>query len=203
MTGRLVGFDDTLNLLELDANLVLDFRDFGGRTSSGFYLEAFGGGVLPLDRYAFVHYGAELSVFVDLYKKTRVLMLRAALEGVAGEDGDIPFTELPRLGGAKRLRGYVTDRFRDKLAVLGTAQYRFPVHQSVSAELFVEVGKVGRSYEDVFGSADRWRFAFGGNIVIHSKDSVIMRLGIGYGDGVAVFFSTGPLQAFDDRSKQI
>lgn len=203
-TRKIPGFEGKLNLVEFNGNLVVDFRDVKGRTSSGFYLEAFGGATLPIDGYGgYGHYGAEMALFVDLYRRTRVLQLRVMLEGTTGAEASIPFVELPRLGGSVRLRGYVEDRFRDRLAFLSALQYRYPVHQYVSAELFVELGKVAPDYEDLFGNGDRWRWGFGGGLVIHTMESVMMRLGLGYGDGLAIYFSVGPLHAFKDRGRQL
>jgi len=183
---------------------VLDFRDRGGQTSKGLYFEAFGGATVPNGRFGgYGHYGAELALFIDLYRRTRVLQLRVMLEGIVGGDDAIPFVELPRLGGSSQLRGYRVDRFRDRLAFLGELQYSYPVHKNVSAELFVDVGKVAPAYSDLFGNSERWRWGFGGGLVIHTADSVLMRLGLGYGDSLVFTFSTGSLQAFDERSRQL
>lgn len=98
---RLVGFDERVPTLETDLNVIVDLRDVAGATASGTYLELFAGYVPRLGRYSFWHHGAELTGYIDLYRHTRVLVLRAFVEGVDGKDGDIPFAELPRLGGAE------------------------------------------------------------------------------------------------------
>jgi outer membrane protein assembly factor BamA len=134
-----------------------------------------------------------------------VLQLRVAVEGVVGPNDDISFVELPRLGGSQRLRGFQEGRFRDKLVVFGTAQYNYPVHQNVSAHLFVDFGKVGRDYEEIFEHRADWKVSVGGGLTIFTKDSVILQLGLGYGfgEGIAFYFSFGPRRALEDRSRQL
>jgi hypothetical protein len=201
-TRQLVGYEEGANLLELDANLIVDTRDVGGATSSGIYLEAFGGGVPALADYHFWHYGVEATSYFDLYAKTRVLVLRAAVEGVEGATENIPFSELPRLGGPHRLRGYTRDRFRDEKAALGTVEYHYPIHQFVAGSLYVDVGHVAPNYSQLFGRSG-WKVGGGGGFIVRSRDNVLFTFDIAYGDGLAFHFTTDPLRAFSDREKEL
>jgi hypothetical protein len=54
----------------------------------------------------------------------------------------IPFTDLPRLGGPLLLRGFAPNRFRDRVALAGTLEYRYPIWRLMSGFLFVDVGRV-------------------------------------------------------------
>ena len=131
----------------------------------------------------------------------------AVLKSVDGKTSDIPFIELPRLGGPQRLRGYVQDRFRDEMAEVATIEYRYPVHDFVSGALFVDSGRVGPSHGDVLGidAYEDWRVGAGGGFTIHSKDrdDVLFRVELGYGDSFTALFSTEPLRAFTKRSRQL
>jgi outer membrane protein assembly factor BamA len=204
-TSQLAGFDDTVDTIELDANLIRDTREGGPLASNGTYLELFGGGVLPLDRYGYWHFGAELAHYVNLYRRTRVLVLRGAIEGVAGKEERIPFVELPRLGGPQDLRGYVADRFRDKLAAVATIEYRYPIHELLSGALFVDAGKVGRTPNDVFepSALNRWRVDAGGGLLLHTRESMIVALDVAYGDGLTIFFTTAPIEFFHHRDRRL
>lgn len=204
-TAKIPGFDEHLNLLELDANLVRDTRDTAGLASSGTYFELLGGGLLPLNHFQYWHYGGEITQYFDLYRKTRVLVFRAAVEGVAGNEDEIPFVDMPRLGGAQDLRGYLADKFRDKVAAVGTIEYRYPIHELLSGKLFLDAGDVGRDFDDLFspGPFEHWKVGGGGGLLLHSKDDVILSLDVAYGDQLTVFFTTAPLEFFHNRSKQL
>ena len=165
-------------------------------------VDAFVGGAPSLDGNLFLHYGVEASYFVTLFRERRVLILRAMLEGVAGDEAAIPFTELPRLGGSSRLRGYRLDRFRDELAALATIEYRYPIHHLASGLFFVDVGKVGRTYDDL-ASRDNWQPGFGGGFIVHTLEELKFRLDIAYGEGLEIFFSTDALAAFRSRRREL
>jgi surface antigen Omp85-like protein len=200
-TSRLVGFNDRVATLETDLNLIIDFRDVAGATSNGMYLELFGGRVPRIGDYGFWHHGAELTGYIDLYKRTRVLVLRGFVEGVEGKNADIPFTDLPRLGGPSRLRGYSLDRFRDEKAAVGTLEYHYPIHQFVAGSLYADVGRVGRSYEDFFQSG--WRAGFGGGFIVRSRDHQLFTFDIAYGDKIQFYVTTDPLRAFSKRDTEL
>lgn len=201
-TARLPGFDEGSRTLELNGNVVIDTRDNAGATSSGAYFEAFGGGLVPQHQYRFGHYGAELTAYINLYHHTRVLVLRAAHEGVAGKDEEIPFAELPRLGGPARLRGYTLDRFRDKTTAVATVEYHYPIHEFISGALFLDAGRAAPTYGSLV-DFKQWRVGGGAGIIVRSKTSVLFTLDVAVGDGVNVYFTTDPLRAFAGRSEQL
>jgi hypothetical protein len=200
--ARITGFGETVRTLELTATLLVDTRNQVGGTSSGSYLDAFVGGVPPLSRFRYVHYGFDAATFIELYRQTRVLVLRVAVDAVEGNEARIPFTDLPRLGGPTRLRGYRLDRFRDEKAALATAEYRYPVHELLSGALFVDAGRVDNDYPGLF-DLGAWRVGGGAGLRVHTKDKELFSLDVAYGDGVRVFFTTTPLRAFQNRERQL
>ena len=201
-TTALVGFADRTATFETDLNLIIDLRDVAGATASGGYFEAFAGRVPELGgKYSFWHHGAEITGYIDLYKRTRVLVLRAVVEGVEGDDEKIPFASLPRLGGPSRLRGYRRDRFRDEEAAVGTVEYHYPIHQYVAGSLFVDAGRVGHSYRDLFDEG--WQVGGGGGFIVRSRDSQLFTFDIAYGEGVQFYIATDPLRAFSKRESEL
>lgn len=199
---QITGFGDTVRTLELELNLIADLRSSPGLTGTGFYLEAFGGGVPRLFDYAYAHFGAELSYTIDLYKRTRLLTLRTALESVEGEVADIPFSDLPRLGGADRLRGYQDGRFRDRHLAIASVEYRYPIHKNIEGELFFDAGYVSDRYADLYDLKD-WKVGYGGGFIFGSQDSVMFRLEIAYGDALQLLLTGGLPGAFDGRSTRL
>lgn len=203
-TEAIPGFEGTTDIAQINAVFDLDFRNERGRPSQGFLFSSIAGGAPPQRGYAFGHYAAEMVGFINLYKDTRILVLRAAVEGLHGEDERIPFSELALLGGAYRLRGYHLGRFRDKRSALATVEYRYPIHQLLSGHLFVDGGRVGRNYRDVFAAPiGDYHFGFGGGFTVRTIKHLVGKIDLAYGDGLQLTVSIDPLQAFATRSKQL
>jgi hypothetical protein len=200
-TSSIVGFDERVSVLEADVNLIVDTRNVKGATSSGLYFEAFAGRVPHFGEYGFWHHGAEASLYLDLYRATRVLVLRAVVEGVEGPAGQIPFSELPRLGGPHRLRGYPLDRFRDEKAAVGTLEYHYPIHQIVAGSLYVDAGRVANDYGDFLKS--NWKVGGGGGFIVRSRDRQLFTFDVAYGEGVQFLLTTDPLRAFTNRDTEL
>jgi len=202
-TSRIPGFTDGATTLELNGTLIVDTRATAGLDSAGGYLELFAGGAVPVNGYAYGHYGIELSGTINLYKHTRLLTFRAAMETVHGATDRIPFTDLPRLGGADRMRGYEEDQFRDEKLALASIEYHYPIHKMVLGQLFVDAGYVAGEYRELFGEIDRWKLGGGGGFIVGNADSISLRIDLSYGDGFHVFFSTDLAAAFDGRSSRL
>lgn len=201
-TARIVGFDEGFSLFEVTADLVLDFRNRPGQTSRGFFFEAFAGGVPEQDGRRFFHWGADLAVFIEVFAETRVLVLHGAVEGVEGERERIPFTELPRLGGAGRLRGYQVDHFRGEKAAITSLEYHYPIHQLLRGVLFVDAGRVADTYGDLFDTY-AWRYSAGGGLKIGTEESTWLQIDLAYGDGLFLTISSAPFRSFSGRTERL
>ncbi len=201
-TSALPGFENGYSLVEPLLDLRVDTREPKGSTSGGVYFNAFGGGAPPQNGYRFIHYAAEFTGFIDLYHGDRVLALHAAHESVVGDDHEIPFADMPRLGGPKRMRGYDLFRFRDKHTALAVVEYRWPIHEYVAGAAFFEVGSVGRDYETM-ATPENYRFGGGGGLIFRSQDSELFALQVAYGEGLQVFLTSDALVSFSDRGEQL
>ncbi|MBL4636979.1 MAG: hypothetical protein JKY56_24210 [Kofleriaceae bacterium] len=204
---RLLGFRSGVEIFEATFDIALDLRDFAGTTSKGALLSGFGGGALVGDA-DFVHYGAEASYYWTPCRERRVFIFRVAHEGVHGDE--IPFTELPRLGGAGTLRGHRRDTYRDELSLIGTLEYRYPIHHFVSGTLFAETGKVAGTYDELIvgGYRDNFRLGYGGGLTIHTRENLVVNLQMAYGHGergagFEFYFATDVLQAFRSRGRAL
>lgn len=66
-----------------------------------------------------------------------------AVDGIAMFTvGDVPFFQLPQIGGPSRLRGYPLGKFRDKHMLIGQAEFRFPIAWRFKAVVFAGAGTV-------------------------------------------------------------
>ncbi len=202
-TSQLPGFDNGATTLEIDANVVIDTRNNKGFASSGAYIEAFAGGVPRFREFGYFHQGLAMTGFFNLYRQTRVLVLRGVIEGVEGPTERIPFSELPQLGGPQRLRGYRLGRFRDEKAAVVTVEYLYPIHANISGALFVDAGRVGHSYDKLVSNLGDVRLGVGGGFLFHMADKSLFSIDIAYGDSINIFFTSNPLRAFYQRERQL
>jgi hypothetical protein len=137
--------------------------------STGWRFAGWAGWQEGLDREpGFARWGGEIQRYVDLYRGDRVLALRAVAEGVTGARDEVPFTDLPRLGGATYLRGYPRDRFRDRNLGVASAEYRWPVEHGVLGYAFVDAGRVWDHADELADDGlDALRVGFGGGVQLH------------------------------------
>src|SRR6185295_13134554 len=141
--------------------------------STGALAAVYGGRMHRLDTGPdFWRYGVDLEKFIRLTDGPRVLIARFHGEGVTGSRDEVPFIELPRLGGPIWLRGYATDQFRDRIAAFGSVAYEWDLSQWFSARLFTDVGRVYPSLDEL--SVDHLRMGYGIGIEAHSVDSFVL-----------------------------
>lgn len=184
----LPGWSEGTRVLYVEGQLGLDTTSVASpylsasAPSTGWRTLAFGGPAWGIDgdRTNYLRYGLEARRYFDLYAGDRVLMLRGYAEGVTavGPGGYVPFTDLPRLGGPQQLRGYTRDRFRDRLAVLGTVEYRYPIWNELSGFLFVDVGRVlagADALDTLARSPGRTRVGGGGGLEMYRGSRFRMR----------------------------
>ena len=131
------------------------------------------------------------------------MILRGYLEAVTGDLGEIPFVDLPRLGGSTFLRGYDRDRFRDKIATLYTVEYNYPMAGNLSAFIFTDAGRVYEDYDNVTDQGfEDLHVGFGGGIQGHTKNTFIMRASLASSIDGDVFFNLSFDPVFDTRSRE-
>jgi outer membrane protein assembly factor BamA len=136
-----------------------------------------------------------------------VLILRGRLEGVEGSDERIPFIDLPRLGGPTLLRGYARDRFRDRVALLASLEYRYPIWRQVSGFLFADAGRVLPDLSEAGRAAlapQLLRPSGGAGLEVFQVDSVLVRGQVaGSPEGVFFQFSLGPVYGLPTHNYRI
>lgn len=170
-------------------------------TSRGTLLAAYSGAAIGLDDHSadYRRYGVDAQQFIRLAEGPRVLSLRAHLEGVTGNLDEVPFTDLPRLGGKQSLRGYPLDRFRDRVSALGSAEYTWDLARMISASLFVDAGRVYRSVNDL--SLDDMRVGYGVGLDLHTEHSFVGRVSLASSidGGVFLDFAVDPIFDLERR----
>jgi len=118
--------------------------------------------------------GADVARAFDLFGGDRVLTLRATVDAALGERADVPFVDLPAIGGTDLLRGYSTTRFRDRWAATASAEYTYPVTDGVAAFVFTDAGRVAADPDELVDEAPRVGFGMG--LQAHNRGSMLARL---------------------------
>ncbi len=149
----------------------------GLRTSGGLVLGFVGRqDGLRDDEPSFYRVGLDLQRYVRITNGPRVLEVRAYGELVTGERDEVPFTELPRLGGSSLLRGFATDRFRDRLALVTQVSYTWAASSWFAPSLFVDAGRVYSGLDAV--SLDGIRTGFGFAMDVYRPAGLLVRFQI-------------------------
>jgi hypothetical protein len=142
-TSQLTGWTGTRNLYG-ELELRYDSRRMTSTPviQKGIMVDAFAGRVHQLeDGNDYWRYGGDVIHFQPL-GIGRTLASRLHMENVSGSTNDVAFTQLPQLGGKSLLRGYPAERFRDRTAVAGSAEYLWDLSSFLLASVFVDAGRV-------------------------------------------------------------
>lgn len=146
LTGWTTGASNVYGELELswDSRRYPTRLDRHGIYSNGGYLALWAGPVIQLESAGgnYWRYGGDAQAFWQLGMGPRVLSARVHVDAVSGDYEDVVFTQLPELGGKYYLRGYSRERFRDRAAVIASAEYTWDLGQLLMASLFTDVGRV-------------------------------------------------------------
>jgi hypothetical protein len=195
-----VGYDG-LRYAYGDLELAWDGRsrearwESGGIDSLGWLAAVYGGRVAVERGPDFWRFGADAQHFLRITNGPRVIATRVHVEAVTGSVGEVPFDELPKLGGSTLLRGYPADRFRDRAAVLGTLEYRWDLAQFLVAHAFVDGGRVSPSVREL--SVNDLRVGYGIGIDGYTENSFVLRASLSSSIDGGVFFDVSFDPAFD------
>ena len=127
------------------------------------------------DEARFIRLAAEAQRFQTLFWSNRILAGRVRLDRVHGiDDGLVPFSDLPHLGGSQRLRGYERGALRGQGSLLLAVEYRWPVWDTWNAFLFHEEGQVFDQYGDI--DVDSSVSSTGGGMSLRSQTGLLLGL---------------------------
>lgn len=147
----------------------------------------------------YTRYGVDAQTFLRLSPGPRTLILRGHAEAVDAARSDVPFAELPALGGTRDLRGYPTERFRDRVAAVVSAEYQFDLIRTLAASVFTDAGRV---YPDV-SSIDltALRLGYGGALQWYGEHSLWIRATVASSidGGLELMLSFSPVTELDGR----
>ncbi len=136
--------------------------------------------------YSYQKMHVEVSKYLSLGKENILAINGVGTLGI----GEIPFRNLASLGGTRRLRGYLQDRYLDRHLLLLQAEYRFPLLWRLYGALFMGTGMVSGSQSLKLPEHLRYHYGGGIRFRIDRKQKVHIRLDYGIGQGTSGFYLT-------------
>ena len=185
-TAAIPGFSHGTTFVRGGAGFDIDTRDTPWRPATGVvvrasfdYTHGIDGDVATYERL----FGS-VALPINLWARTHVLWLSATTAMTWQNDAQVPFSELPTLGGPNDLRGFRFQDFRDYTAFFATAEYRWPIWMWLDGSVFVDYGGVfGQNFADFSATRMQPDVGVGLRLVTSNRFFIRAQLGYGFGEG--------------------
>lgn len=107
-----------------------------------------------------------------------------------GMNGDVPFREIPRLGGSNLLRGLTEGRQRDNQFAAAQTEYRYTINRFFKAAAFLSLGAVSPTLASFQWSQVQQTGGVGLRILVNEKKQLYSRfdMAISKTDPIAFYF---------------
>ncbi|MDN3723546.1 hypothetical protein QRD02_04070 [Aequorivita sp. SDUM287046] len=127
--------------------------------------------------YTYTTFEIDVRYYKKIFKN-QVLATNFYFKNVSG---DVPFYELPALGGHQRMRGYFLGRYRDNNYFSLQTEYRQYFWKSWGFVAFGGIGDVSSEITDL--NLKELKYSFGGGLryLFNKKEHVNLRMDIGVG----------------------
>jgi hypothetical protein len=171
-----------------------DWRQSPGYTRSGGYYRMDFYNYHGLNNDAstdFQRYDFTVAQYIPVLRGNQVIALRAlaSITDVNGNE-EIPFYLLPKLGGGEELRGFRSQRFRDRDRLLMTAEYRWTPSKFLDMAIFYEAGKVASRTPDLDFNNLHHCWGFGARF--HAPAATVLRIEFAHSSETSrIIFGTG------------
>lgn len=135
----------------------------------------------------------ELVQHVPIHRETWVISLRGGTESIVRSSDVVPYFLMPSLGGGDTLRGYATDRLRDRHTLLLSGELRwFPNRLGLDMALFMDAGTVAPNRSELAHS--NMKIDYGVGIRFHTPAATALRVDVAKGsEGLRLVFAGGPV----------
>lgn len=180
----LSGRDEKADSLRIGAGIQLkrDTRDNSFYSTRGVYSkvslrrydEALG------SDYNFNLFELEHRRFISLNDKD-VLAVQALIKSATG---DVPYDQLPSVGGAQSLRGVLQDRYRDDISLSTQLEWRRILTDRLGFAVFTGFGDVFPSTDEISADTMKYALGVGGRFAMGQQQRINLRLDLGYSDAV-------------------
>lgn len=202
-TDALPGGDTRTEKLYHELSARYDTRRFRKVLSPGLRVQGYTGVAYGVggDRGRLLRAGADVTGFLPVIRRNRLIVLRTTLDTVENLRDEVPiaFTEYPR---HLTFRGVSSRRLlrSDDWVLVPSAAYAWPLSANLSGELFADGLLVARSADELSLSGAPWAAGFA--IDVHTPDSAVGRVVISGGsEGLHFGFEFGSPIQDNDRSR--
>ncbi|GEM_PF-2531850 len=178
------------------------------RPTKGSRIEAYIENVGPFfgADYQYSRFMGDARKYFLLFGKYNVLALHARAETLEGCYEDIPWWELPYLGGRDSMRGYWEGRFRGRGSLLTNAEFRYHIYHLkkklwkikldflIDGNLFFDAGRVFRYSDDWHDTPfENWKYTGGFGVRFTTPPNLMGRADIGFSreQEFATYFNFG------------
>ena len=105
--------------------------------------------------------------------------------------GNVPFHQMPLIGGTRRLRGYLEGKYSDKNLVVLQSEYRFPIFKRFGAVVFGGLGEVASTpWGDWSFKNVRYNYGAGLRFLLDPVQGINIRADYGFGYKSKGFYLT-------------
>ncbi len=104
--------------------------------------------------------------------------------------GDIPFHQMPVIGGPKKMRGYLEGTYRDKNLLMFQSEYRFPIIWRFGGVAFAGLGEVSSELHKWTFRDIRYSYGAGIRLTLDKAQKINIRADYGFGYRSQGFYLT-------------
>ncbi|MGE5340560.1 MAG: BamA/TamA family outer membrane protein [Candidatus Omnitrophota bacterium] len=137
-------------------------------------------------RYGFSVLSLDLRKYVTVLT-THVFAVQALIKT---QSGDVPFTELAKMGGANVMRGYFYGKYRDKSMVVIQTEYRMPLVWRFGVVAFAGIGDVAGQLNQIDFLKLKASYGLGLRLLFDKKEKIQVRLDYGFGKKTSGFYAS-------------
>jgi hypothetical protein len=130
-----------------------------------------------LGPYAFSKFVIDARKYLNPFNKNVI----AGQVTTSYANGNVPFYELPQMGGASQMRGYYEGGLRDNVLLDAQIELRIPVWNIFGVVGWFGVGQVANSYNQVAMDEFHLSYGPGMRIMVDSKHQTNLRFDFGFG----------------------
>ena len=172
----------------IGAQLNYDTRDALFFPHNGSVVEAYlyGEGQATGSDFSYQRLSVDASQYFPIGKNSVL-----AINGIAVLSfGDVPFHQMPVIGGTKRLRGYYEGKYRDNHLLVLQSEFRFPLYKRFGGVVFGGFGEVTDKISRLSFENVRYNFGGGLRFTLDKAQHINLRADYGFGYKSSGFYFT-------------
>ncbi|MGD9902520.1 MAG: BamA/TamA family outer membrane protein [Vicinamibacterales bacterium] len=176
----------------LSASAGIDWRPARGYARrGGLYQARYHQYVDRDDTYSFSRLDGEIVQHLPILRETWVVSLRGLGQTTLDDDDQVPFFLMPMLGSGDTLRAYAPWRYRDRHAMLMSAEFRWmPNRNALDMAVFYDGGAVAATRRDL--ALHRLKHDVGIGLRFHGPATTPLRIELTRGsEGMRLVFAGG------------